>query len=312
MKKIIILSKLFVLTVVMASVASAQPARNPPGGDPAFAPGGALSCLGCHNQDSAPQILQTAHAVRADSRTPFADHDCESCHGASPEHRRQPRIPVTVVFNGVTADVEESPVATQNQACLSCHESGARMHWRGSAHDFAELPCTACHDIHARQDSVLATITQPNVCFGCHVEQRAQLQRRSHHPVREGLMTCSDCHNSHGSVADNLLSASNLLEACTECHAEKRGPFLWEHQPVSEDCTNCHNPHGSTQARLLSVRQPFLCQGCHQEVFHPSSLYSGTGVPPAGAAQQLLGQSCTNCHSQVHGSNHPSGSRLTR
>jgi len=30
-----------------------------------------------------------------------------------------------------------------------------------------------------------------------------------------------------------------------------------------------------------------------------------TALSPIGAAQQLLGQSCLNCHSQVHGSNHP-------
>jgi len=26
----------------------------------------------------------------------------------------------------------------------------------------------------------------------------------------------------------------------------------------------------------------------------------------------VLGQNCLNCHSQVHGSNHPSGSKLMR
>jgi DmsE family decaheme c-type cytochrome len=158
----------------------------------------------------------------------------------------------------------------------------------------------------------LTKIEQPQVCFGCHQDKRAQVNRRSHHPIEEGKVVCSDCHNSHGSPSIRLLARNSVNETCYQCHAEKRGPFLWEHQPVREDCTNCHNPHGSNQESLLNVRTPYLCQQCHQEAFHPSSLYSGTGIPPLGAAQQLLGKGCLNCHSKVHGSNHPSGSRLTR
>jgi hypothetical protein len=66
---------------------------------------------------------------------------------------------------------------------------------------------------------------------------------------------------------------------------------------------------------MLKARAPFLCQQCHLAQFHPSTAYSGTGLPgdaiPSGA-QQLLGKNCMNCHSQVHGSNHPSGVRKTR
>jgi predicted CXXCH cytochrome family protein len=81
---------------------------------------------------------------------------------------------------------------------------------------------------------------------------------------------------------------------------------------VQEDCSNCHTPHGSNYENLLVARQPWLCQQCHVAQRHPSSVYSGTGIPPDGAAQQVLGKQCENCHSQVHGSNHPSGIRLTR
>ena len=139
--------------------------------------------------------------------------------------------------------------------------------------------------------------------------------RPSTHPIREGKMSCSGCHNPHGSNGPKLLTKNTVNETCYTCHAEKRGPFLWEHAPAREDCTNCHKPHGSVNASLLKQRVPWLCQQCHLTAFHPSTAYSGTGLPGAtlpSGAQQLLGKGCTNCHSEVHGSNHPSGVRKTR
>jgi DmsE family decaheme c-type cytochrome len=109
-----------------------------------------------------------------------------------------------------------------------------------------------------------------------------------------------------------MLVKATVNETCYTCHAEKRGPFLWEHPPAREDCTNCHTPHGSIHTPLLKARAPWLCQQCHLAPMHPSTAYSGTGVPPRGAAQQILANSCMNCHSQVHGTNHPSGPRNTR
>jgi DmsE family decaheme c-type cytochrome len=125
-------------------------------------------------------------------------------------------------------------------------------------------------------------------------------------------MSCSDCHNPHGAPGPVLLSENTINDTCYQCHEDKRGPFLWEHQPVREDCTLCHTPHGATQPRMLIARMPYLCNMCHSENFHPSTLRSGTGVPPRGASDNLLARSCINCHSQVHGSNHPSGTGLTR
>jgi hypothetical protein len=38
----------------------------------------------------------------------------------------------------------------------------------------------------------------------------------------------------------------------------------------------------------------------------------GDGLPGGAPSQFMLGQNCMNCHTQSHGSNHPSGSRLMR
>jgi DmsE family decaheme c-type cytochrome len=202
--------------------------------------------------------------------------------------------------------------ADKSAVCLACHENEARIHWRGSAHDRSQVACTNCHDVHTEKDPVLVKATQAGVCFTCHKEQRAAIFRFSSHPLRTGWMACSSCHAPHGSVAEKNLVRNTVNEVCYQCHADKRGPFLWEHPPVREDCTNCHTPHGSNNPPMLKVRAPYLCQQCHMAPFHPSTLYSGANLPPNVAADKMLGQQCLNCHSKIHGSNHPSGVRFTR
>jgi DmsE family decaheme c-type cytochrome len=115
-------------------------------------------------------------------------------------------------------------------------------------------------------------------------------------------------------MAPNQLVKPTLNETCYQCHAEKRGPFLWEHPPAREDCANCHEPHGSNHPSLLVNRMPLLCQQCHMSAFHPSTAYTGVNAS-AGVSRldiHAASKSCLNCHSEVHGSNHPSGPRLMR
>ena len=116
-----------------------------------------------------------------------------------------------------------------------------------------------------------------------------------------------------------------MNETCYTCHAEKRGPFLWEHAPVVDNCTNCHTPHGSANASLLKARAPWLCQECHTgdhgaQVNSGANLASG-GVTTVNGAQQaaaaapraqLAARACLNCHVLIHGSNHPAGSKFQR
>jgi DmsE family decaheme c-type cytochrome len=155
--------------------------------------------------------------------------------------------------------------------------------------------------------------TQIEVCTTCHQAQRTALFKPSHHPLREGKMSCTACHSPHGSTAPAQLVKNTTTETCTGCHAEYRGPFLWEHQPVAEDCSNCHDAHGSAQPALLKLRTPFLCQTCHEGQGHPSVVNSPQGLAGGSAPSAfLLVGGCVNCHSQVHGSNHPSGRALMR
>ena len=286
-----------------------------------YVQGGAKTCLQCHaTTGTVAQILNTPHAKKADARTPFASHECESCHGASPQHLEKGETP-TVVFKGP----HMSPVEAQNKVCLTCHQNGLRMNWQGSQHQSNDLACASCHTIHVSKDPVLVKATQPEKCFTCHAEQRAESFAFSHHPIREGKVVCSDCHNPHGTSGPKLLKEDSVNDTCYTCHADKRGPFLWEHEPVREDCTNCHMPHGSNQARLLKDRPPFLCQDCHANSSHQSAALSGSNLPgtelaPASNAgngftslnPRMLARGCVNCHSNIHGSNSPAGQYFER
>lgn len=297
-----------VLHYVTAQTAQAWDEDAP---DAEYAEEGAETCMECHDEPPVTEILHRPHAQMADSRTPFAAQQCETCHGPSPEHLEKPaegeeRTPPKVVFGRESP----TPVAQQNAVCLDCHESGKRMHWRGSTHQFNDLACASCHTVHAVRDPVRMAGTQKDVCFSCHADIRAQTYKRSHHPIREDILACSDCHNPHGSFAQTLLIKATVNDTCYECHEEKRGPFLWEHEPVREDCTICHTPHGSTQPRLLQTRPPWLCQQCHSAVFHPSTIYDGGQIRDLD--EHVIARGCLNCHPKVHGSNHPSGARFTR
>lgn len=278
---------------------------------PLYSEKGAATCLGCHNQAPVTDILHTPHAAKGDPHAPFGQHECESCHGPSEAHVRDPlHTSPAVLFKGP----KSSSVAQRNEVCLSCHQNGLRMDWAGSQHQNNNLACVSCHTIHVAKDPILVKATQPEKCFTCHAEQRALSFQFSHHPIREGKVVCSDCHNPHGSPGPSLLKEVRVTDLCYTCHADKRGPMLWEHQPVREDCTNCHNPHGSVNPRLLKEKVPFLCLDCHSAVNDMGGVgVSVHSVKPGSSSLYLYGdRSCLNCHSQIHGSNSPSGSTFFR
>ncbi|TRZ65760.1 MAG: DmsE family decaheme c-type cytochrome [Rhodocyclaceae bacterium] len=267
---------------------------------------GDAKCTACHDEGDAPQVLligKTKHGTNADGRTPT----CTSCHGSSEAHLKGEGLPEVTYER----EHDKTKSALWDRACLACHKRDARRsHWEGSAHQTGDVSCNSCHKIHAARDKVRDKRTQPEVCYTCHKEQRAQANRPSHHPVPEGKMGCSDCHNVHGSAGPKLMKRDSVVDTCYTCHMEKRGPFVHNHQPVGEDCGNCHNPHGTTAESMLKVRPPFLCQQCHTpHVPSQALLYGQVPVPGSigwNGASVTQARGCLNCHTQIHGSNNPS------
>ena len=273
---------------------------------------GSEACANCH-QAPYEQFRQTAMGkiFLLNPRTPQERQGCEACHGPGRAHADAKGKLKVFMFGKDSLH----PVDEQNLQCLECHEKGNRMFWRGSQHESRGLACVTCHQVHQRaapqvgsarflepltENHQFVKTTQMEVCFQCHQMRRAQLQRSAHMPVREGKVTCANCHNPHGTPYPKLLKTATTNETCYGCHAERRGTFLWEHPPVMENCLNCHEPHGSNNPQLLVMRAPRLCERCHVASFHPSTPQPLTSI-------RNFNRACTNCHSNVHGSNHPSG-----
>jgi len=264
-------------------------------------------CLDCHDDVNSPEhaVFATVHGSLAGGGAAA----CTACHGPSEAHDRRGRRESPDISFGPRW---LSAVETRNGSCLGCHESGDQLLWAGSEHQQENLACDTCHDAHRRADLALGGAAAEEQCLDCHAEVRTQLNLPSRHPIREGKTACTDCHNPHGGLGEAALHQVTLNDNCFSCHQELRGPFLWEHPPVAEDCSLCHRPHGSVHPSLLAARGPAQCQQCHAAAFHPSVPYGGEGLPGGSANQNLLGKNCLNCHGKVHGSNHPSGARLTR
>ena len=265
------------------------------------------TCVTCHEPEGK-GLHTTLHGKAQNARTPAAraGQSCETCHGPGQAHVDTGDKTKIKRFDAMSAkDV--------NATCLTCHSKGSHAQWNGGMHDARNLSCATCHSVHSPKSerAQLKTVTAVQTCATCHKQEAMKVQKSGHMPVREGKMDCTTCHTPHGSTNVRMLKTGNTLnETCASCHAEKRGPFLHDHAAGRESCASCHDPHGSNNDRMLVAKEPMLCQRCHVSSRHPATIYDGTQI--AAASNRVVGRSCVNCHSQIHGTNHPAGSRFLR
>lgn len=279
---------------------------------------GSEACKDCHEAQFK-NFAPTVHAKLATEKNwKNKVSGCEGCHGPGKAH----------IAEGDPAKIKNPGKMKPDEASATCQVCHSQMNehamWRGSKHESAGLSCLSCHSSHHVQAAanpgqlfanaqaetkLLKMKTEAETCFQCHGDMRkAQFQRSTHlfrNEDREMRISCSACHEPHGSIGPKMMRTASINESCYTCHAEKRGPFLWEHSPSRENCLSCHKAHGSNNTNLLIARAPMLCQQCHIQGRHQT-------VPGRSNSGFTMNRACLDCHSQVHGSNHPSGINLQR
>ena len=203
-------------------------------------------CLTCHEKLAAKQSEATAHI-------PFAEGDCQECHGAH------------------GTDQENLIKGQPGEVCLNCHADvedvvkGYRVQHR----PVAKMECVSCHSGHGSPHTGFTSKGQPALCLECHSEVAAFWRDGAlHQPAAED---CTICHNAHGSDQGALLRSS-VGELCADCHEQGTGRFIAAHQgikPGPDSCVTCHDPHGGPEQNLLypvnhTPFSPNRCTPCHE------------------------------------------------
>lgn len=256
-------------------------------------------CYRCHSNMSHQQQMAESHQICG-----ATGMDCTTCH--NPHGQIRPE--------------------TRTDLCLKCHDNNSpTMAWHSSTHSQFGVACVDCHNPHpdqrvpqtlniqhtniTRSGRSPMSVDETTVCYKCHQDVYAKNAMPSHHPIKEGKILCSDCHDPHGQAQGNLREAT-LNMVCYRCHADKQGPFAYEHPPVTEDCSICHDAHGTVANNLLRQPATFLCLRCHtghrrgpNAPNHDTTYMQDVGTDPA--LQAAFYSDCTQCHQHIHGSDVP-------
>ncbi len=258
------------------------------------------TCADCHDEVAA-GMAGNVHMQIKSFEVQGHTVGCQACHGDGPKHMEEGDPSLIRTF--------KDPTAADTEACMECHESKGLPEWHASTHAAEGVTCLDCHTIHTATNAL-------DTCKNCHADVVAQMQLPSHHPVREGKMSCASCHDPHLATEAQLKTHQRTNDLCYTCHQDKEGPFIFEHEPVEEDCLICHNAHGTVANNLLVANEPMLCLQCHELHFH-AGLVSPDGPVDVGGTERenpfgtrgmnvTFTTKCSQCHPRVHGSDLPS------
>lgn len=277
----------------------------PPVGETTKSYVGSETCQACH-EDIFKAFQKDPHSsVDLDKKRKWETRACESCHGPASKH----------IESASPDDIRNPaklPAAQIDETCLTCHRNEPTHIGRlQSGHAKSRVACTSCHRVHQPgAESLVArkagTINQQ--CAQCHLDTWAAFQRPHAHKLPQSAMSCTDCHNPHGSVLlKQVRTFSSNEPGCFKCHGNLRGPFTYEHSPMRVDgCQTCHEVHGSANPKMLIRAQVrYVCLECHTNMPQQtpgSSNAIGVTPPSFHDIRSPRFQNCTICHQKIHGS----------
>ncbi len=257
-------------------------------------------CAACH-EDQVLRFARSPHSVldsQGKAAKAGASMSCTACHGNPTEHIGQGGDGPIFTFGP-----GQLPNA-MTERCQTCH-ADTHPRFLSSAHARAGLTCASCHSTHSPEPTSLARLKRSSVevaqadrlgaatesCRSCHEDVFTQFAFNERHRLQEGILDCTSCHNPH-EPSQRLMLGGFKQEACVKCHADKDGPFIFEHASSrTEGCVACHTPHGSANRHMLKFQSVAdACYGCHATVPGFHTRFTSDTV-------------CTNCHSAIHGSN---------
>jgi len=292
---------LFLVASAVLLVAAVAGAEDVPMADNAYI--GNEACLDCHDVADLGLMEHDVHMQIQSFEVQGREVGCEGCHGPGKLHMEESDPELIRTF---AKDEDYS-----QRVCMDCHATKNLPEWNASIHALEAVQCTDCHGVHKR------TFKPNEACTACHADARAAFELPSHHPLREGKMECSSCHDPHSATEFMLKTRMRKADLCYTCHQDKEGPFMFEHPPVQEDCNLCHTPHGSVADNLLTANEPTLCLQCHDFHFHTGYRASDSLEVDVGGIERenpfgpegfqiAYSTNCTQCHARVHGSDTPS------
>lgn len=256
---------------------------------------GSTVCLGCH-EDVGQALAGTPHLKAFEKADLAKGVGCESCHGPGSKHAE------TNSAEDIVGKADLGALSPEVQAamCATCHERHGSS-WPVSQHATAGVSCWDCHrdQLHFEHGEAAAVQKRsgiPAACASCHQKVVGEFQLQYRHPIDRGSVTCVNCHELHGAESKRSRARTGVAQ-CTECHSSVAGPWVFEHEAVEDGCVTCHRPHGSVNRRLLTESGNTLCLRCHAQSNYPAVGKIVHNYQLSGGGQ------CTDCHSQVHGSN---------
>jgi predicted CXXCH cytochrome family protein len=277
-----------------------EPGR--PGPTAAFTSTGAAKCLLCHSEKRVALIADTPHGDRSDPNTPFAQHECESCHGPGSIHVSQSRRgkgrPPMIAFS----QDSHTSLSVQTETCLACHDNHddgfTSLAWDDMVHN-RNTTCADCHVAHVDSSQVPNRPAETEACLDCHgrADGEAPLIAWDGSLHANDQVSCRNCHRMH--VPGSLLEDVHAQTAnCAACHANpeiEHGPIAWaDSVHANEDmaCADCHTIHTDFNALANRTVQTDICYSCHQDRENEHPRFEGKAI----RFEEL---NCSACH-DVH------------